>query len=62
MLFLSADAPPEALYPRGDGSFEFRRTVSRLTEMQSREYLERCRERPDAFEAFVPFALTSDLS
>ncbi len=61
MLFLSADAPPEALYPRGDGSFEFRRTVSRLTEMQSREYLERCRERPDAFEAFVPFALTSDL-
>jgi cell division protein ZapE len=61
MLFLSADVPPEALYARGDGSFEFRRTVSRLTEMQSREYLERCRERPDAFEAFVPFALTSDL-
>lgn len=61
MLFVSAEAAPEELYSRGDGAFEFRRTVSRLTEMQSREYLERCRERPDAAEAFVPFALTSDL-
>jgi cell division protein ZapE len=38
-LFLSAEAPPETLYPAGDGSFEFRRTVSRLNEMQSAEYL-----------------------
>ncbi|HYX45629.1 MAG TPA: cell division protein ZapE [Sphingomicrobium sp.] len=38
-LLASADAYPEALYPAGDGSFEFRRTVSRLEEMRSAEYL-----------------------
>jgi cell division protein ZapE len=35
----TADAPPEQLYPQGDGSFEFHRTVSRLMEMQSSSYL-----------------------
>jgi len=35
----SAEAAPDALYPEGDGSFEFQRTVSRLMEMQSAEYL-----------------------
>ena len=35
----SADAAPDALYPQGDGRFEFDRTVSRLLEMQSEEYL-----------------------
>jgi cell division protein ZapE len=35
----SADAPPEQLYTDGEGAFEFRRTVSRLMEMQSLEYL-----------------------
>jgi cell division protein ZapE len=35
----SADALPDALYPQGDGRFEFDRTVSRLLEMQSEEYL-----------------------
>ncbi len=35
----SADATPENLYPEGDGRFEFERTVSRLLEMQSEEYL-----------------------
>ena len=35
----SAAANPNGLYPEGDGSFEFQRTVSRLMEMQSPEYL-----------------------
>lgn len=38
-LLASATAEPDALYPSGDGSFEFQRTVSRLEEMQSDEYL-----------------------
>lgn len=38
-LLASADATPDALYPEGDGKFEFERTVSRLLEMQSEEYL-----------------------
>ncbi len=38
-LICSADGPPDTLYPSGDGSFEFARTVSRLMEMQSVEYL-----------------------
>ena len=39
-LVLSAEAPPEKLYPAGDGAFEFQRTVSRLQEMRSRDYME----------------------
>ena len=35
----SADAEPDHLYPTGDGRFEFNRTVSRLMEMQSEDYL-----------------------
>jgi cell division protein ZapE len=38
-LLATAAAEPEALYPAGDGRFEFERTVSRLSEMQSAEYL-----------------------
>ncbi|MFB0611563.1 cell division protein ZapE [Aurantiacibacter poecillastricola] len=38
-LFATAAAEPEDLYPSGDGSFEFQRTVSRLKEMQSEEYM-----------------------
>ena len=38
-LFASAAAEPENLYRAGDGSFEFERTVSRLKEMQSAEYM-----------------------
>ncbi|WOI53209.1 cell division protein ZapE [Parvularcula sp. LCG005] len=38
-LFCSAEVAPEDLYPTGDGSFEFERTVSRLREMQSEAYL-----------------------
>jgi cell division protein ZapE len=40
-LICSAAAPPEGLYPSGQGSGAFRRTVSRLTEMQSEDYLKR---------------------
>lgn len=39
-LLAAADAQPEGLYPSGDGNFEFQRTVSRLEEMQSADYLE----------------------
>jgi cell division protein ZapE len=39
MVVLAAGAP-EALYPKGDGAFEFERTVSRLNEMQGAEWLE----------------------
>src|SRR5688500_6252297 len=38
-LLAAADAEPAGLYPQGDGSFEFARTVSRLEEMRSAEYL-----------------------
>ena len=38
-LLAAADAEPAGLYPEGDGSFEFQRTVSRLKEMRSADYL-----------------------
>jgi cell division protein ZapE len=38
-LIMSAAVPPEALYSEGPLSHEFPRTVSRLTEMQSAEFL-----------------------
>jgi cell division protein ZapE len=38
-LLASAAVAPPQLYPTGDGRFEFERTVSRLTEMQSADYL-----------------------
>ncbi|MEI9885311.1 MAG: cell division protein ZapE [Rhizomicrobium sp.] len=40
-LICSAEAPPEELYAAGDGADAFRRTVSRLHEMQSEDYLKR---------------------
>jgi len=38
-LIATADAEPVNLYESGDGRFEFDRTVSRLMEMQSQDYL-----------------------
>jgi cell division protein ZapE len=40
-LICSAAAEPDALYPQGIGSEAFRRAASRLTEMQSEDYLKR---------------------
>ena len=42
-LAVLAQAEPDALYPAGDGAFEFARTASRLQEMRSADYLEQVR-------------------
>ena len=39
-LIMSAECPPDELYTEGPMSGEFHRTVSRLIEMQSHEYLQ----------------------
>jgi cell division protein ZapE len=39
-LIISADVAAESLYTEGAMAFEFTRTVSRITEMQSREFFE----------------------
>jgi len=38
-LICSAAAAPDQLYTEGEGAFEFQRTVSRLIEMQSEDYI-----------------------
>ncbi|MDO8377752.1 cell division protein ZapE [Phenylobacterium sp.] len=38
-LIVLAEAEPMALYPQGDGAFEFERTASRLQEMRSADWL-----------------------
>jgi len=38
-LIASAEVLPELIYTEGDGEFEFHRTVSRLIEMQSADYV-----------------------
>jgi len=47
-LLMSAEAPPEELYAEGVLTAQFQRTVSRIIEMQSREYMET--QRRDASE------------
>lgn len=47
-LLCSAAVPPDQLYESGDGHFEFDRTVSRLMEMQSEDYLSRGHGKEDA--------------
>jgi cell division protein ZapE len=43
LLVVSAEVPPERIYQAGEGALEFQRTVSRLTEMQSEDYIARPR-------------------
>jgi len=38
-IICSAAVPPQQLYPEGEQAFEFQRTVSRLIEMQTEEYI-----------------------
>ena len=40
-LICTAEVPVQELYTEGDGVFEFRRTASRLVEMQTEAYLQR---------------------
>jgi cell division protein ZapE len=37
-VIISAQVPPDEIYAGSDHGFEFTRTVSRLLEMQSRDY------------------------
>ena len=53
-LIVSAEAPPEALFPAGDNSAEFQRTASRLHEMQSTAYLQSERRRSSGEVQRVP--------
>jgi cell division protein ZapE len=46
-LIMSAATQPDALYSQGDQAFEFERTVSRLYEMRSRDYLAAARGEDD---------------
>jgi len=44
LLIATADTSPEGVYAKGDGSFEFARTISRLAEMQSAPYIQANKE------------------
>jgi cell division protein ZapE len=53
-LIVSADSPPEAIFVEGEHSAEFQRTVSRLHEMQSADYLKSERRRASGEVQGVP--------
>ena len=53
-LLASAAAMPDQLYIAGDGAFEFERTASRLSEMQSDDYLALGHGQQDAAGNFSP--------
>lgn len=46
-LICSAEVPPEDLHPEGRQAFEFQRTVSRLMEMQSEDYMDKPHAPPE---------------
>ena len=64
VMVVTAAGSPTELYPHGEGAFEFQRTVSRLMEMQTSDWLAVARSASGdtAPTSFAPFALTSDLS
>jgi cell division protein ZapE len=53
-LVVSSEALPESLFPEGEHSAEFERTVSRLHEMQSAQYLQSERRRASGEVPGVP--------
>jgi cell division protein ZapE len=60
-LVISADAPASDLYPDGRNSHEFARTVSRLIEMQSKDYLSAPREAAGTMHPVHPDASQQEL-
>lgn len=53
-LVCSAAAPPDALCVEGESADAFRRTASRLAEMQSDDYLIRTEESPETARTRIP--------
>ena len=53
-LIVSAETPPESIFTEGEHSAEFQRTVSRLHEMQSADYLKSERRRASGEVQGVP--------
>ena len=45
LLILSSEVPLKEIYPQGPYAWEFERTLSRLIEMQSEDYLVACHQK-----------------
>ena len=55
-LLASADAPAELVYPEGPNAQDFPRTVSRLVEMRTRDYMALPHATADSAPAAAAFA------